>query len=381
MKKSKILLLVLLLVLFPFVFRVVDSIRKEGQIPIVSGNNNRPAIASNSLLAQSEAAASNRFEILSDQLTATGRIVRVMKNGVEKSAFIPPTMQISAEQLEATLFAEPKVPKPVKPTDVLESHLSFYGRVLDNMSNGIAGASVETMTLVMVPGKNAEQKKNHLLSASDGSFSVEEDWGQQLTIKVKKNGYIDAPFQVFHYGNNDTSSPKHIPNPADPVTFILHEKKTSESLFSFSMGQGLPHEGTPVRFDLTTGTIVATGGDLIVSINCPERYDNSKKTPWSLSVRVENGGLIQAHPVDQRIENMLEAPATAYENGFQVEYGPDTPEYKRQHDGLYYLTSRNGQIYAKLRITMNTYWDERGVPFGIRAVVNTNASRYLHLEP
>lgn len=381
MKRGKLLLSVLLLILFLFVFLVVNNVRQEGRFSNFSTKKNQETIVSTSKSAKSVATKSGQFEILSDQMTATGRVVRAMKNGVEKSAYIPPTMEISKEQLEATLFAEPKIPKRVKPTDVLESHLSFYGRVLDQISNAIVGASIETTTLVMFPGKNAEQKKDQFLSASDGSFSVEEDWGQQLTIKVKKNGYIDAPYQVFRYGNNAPSSPKHIPDSINPVIFVLHEKQSSESLFSFTTGQGLPHEGTPVRFDLTTGKIVATGGDLIVSINCPDPYDNSKKSPWSLSVMVENGGLIETHPVDGRIENMFKAPATGYENGFEVKYGPDTPEYKRQHDSLYYLTSRYGQVYAKLRITMNTYWDERGVPFGIRAVVNTNGSRYLHTEP
>jgi hypothetical protein len=64
-----------------------------------------------------------------------------------------------------------------------------------------------------------------------------------------------------------------------------------------------------------------------------------------------------------------------------VEHGPNLPNYWRQHESLFYLRSRSGQVYAKVRFDMNTRWGERGVPIIIAASVNTNGSRYLHTEP
>ena len=47
---------------------------------------------------------------------------------------------------------------------------------------------------------------------------------------------------------------------------------------------------------------------------------------------------------------------------------------------MYYVRSRGGQVYAKMFFRMNTVWDERGVPFRIKAVVNTNALRNLQID-
>jgi hypothetical protein len=77
------------------------------------------------------------------------------------------------------------------------------------------------------------------------------------------------------------------------------------------------------------------------------------------------------------MEHLHEAPEVGYEPGFSVEYGPDTSTFSVQHSGWYYVRSRNGQIHAKMSFFMNTFWDERGVPFRVEAVVNTNASRNL----
>ena len=84
-----------------------------------------------------------------------------------------------------------------------------------------------------------------------------------------------------------------------------------------------------------------------------------------------------APPDSVRLEYLHEAPDGDYTPAIGVEYGPDSMPYVRQFDGLFYIKSRNGRVYAKLRFDMNTFWDERGIPFGISAIVNTNASRNL----
>jgi hypothetical protein len=122
---------------------------------------------------------------------------------------------------------------------------------------------------------------------------------------------------------------------------------------------------------------VPQGGDLVVSIWCPEPYTNLRQFPWRLTVEAVDGGLVEVEGAELRMEHLHKAPVAGYQSGFQVEYGPNSAEYRRQHDGWYFVRSRSGQVHAKLRFEMRTFWDERGVPFGIRAVVNTNGSRNL----
>ena len=136
------------------------------------------------------------------------------------------------------------------------------------------------------------------------------------------------------------------------------------------------NSGDPVHLDLSTGQIVKSGGDLIVSIYCPQPYTEIKRFPWKLTIEVVAGGLIQVGE-EQSLQYMLEAPADGYQAGVVAEYGPSIEPWQVQYTGTYYLTSRNGRFFGKLALRMNTRWDERGVPFNIHSLVNTNASRNL----
>ena len=322
------------------------------------------------------------FTIISTEMTPTGQIVYATKSGIEKRAFIPRGMSVPENVLEATLFGQPTIPnQPHRPSDVLNSNLVFYGLVVDENSNIVTGAKIDTSVLVMAPGKDAHPLISSLASGANGRFSIEIPWGQQIMVKVTKTNYVGTPWQTFRYGNIGGLEPKYYPDENNPTIFALHTKPNSETntapLFSFNNVFGLPHDGSPVRIDLTKGQIVKDGGDLIVSITCQEPYTNLKQFPWEISVSVVGGGLIEEHPIDGQIGNMQEAPSNGYSEGFDLKYDANSLDYHRQLDGLYYIASRNGQIYAKVRINMTTHWDDRGVPFGIEAYVNTSGSRNL----
>lgn len=321
------------------------------------------------------------FKIISDENTSTGRVVRVTKNGVEKQALIPFGMNIHEKDIAATLFAEPYVPKqPSSATEVLNRDLFFYGLVVDEKSNSISGACVESKVMVVQPGHNAVTRDIYVLSDNDGRFAIEMPWGQQIQVMVKdRPNFTDAPWQMFRYGNIGGLEPKHAPDRNNPVVFTLYSKTNAQVLFAFNKVFRLPHDGTPVRIDLTTGIIVSEGGDLIVSTYCPEQYSNLINTPWKLSLKVVDGGLLESHPIGDRLENMRMAPSGEYISSYEVNYDASLPDsqYRRQADGLFYINSRNGLIYAKIRIFMTTFWDQRGVPFGVEAFVNTNGSPIL----
>lgn len=191
---------------------------------------------------------------------------------------------------------------------------------------------------------------------------------------AKKPEFIDTEPQWFQYGPVG-SRPKHVPNITSPVVFELHRAKAKESLLTFERQFRALNTGEPVRVDFTTGKVTKDGGDILVSIHCPEPFNSGVKYPWKLTVQAVGGGLIESKT--GRLELMHQAPAGNYAKSITVEYGPNSEKYDRQHDGYYYIQSRNGQIYTKMFFYMHTQWDERGVPFGIKAVVNTNASRNL----
>ncbi len=324
--------------------------------------------------------SSNHLRIISDITNSTGRVVTVEKDGRRAQVALQPGLIVSPEVLEALAFSEPHRPGRSDPNKILTHDLVFYGLAVDGESNVLSGVKVEANVLVVNPALSTMHKTFETISANDGRFSFNIPWGQQIVIQTGKTNYISPQVQSFQYGPVGSDS-LHQPDANDPVVFVLYKKKEAEQLFSFTRVYRAAVTGEPLRIDLTTGDVTASGGDLVVSLFCSEPYTNLKKFLWKASFAVVNGGLIENNVTPMRLEYLPEAPATGYQPGFQIEYGPDTPTYRLQHDGMYYVQSRNGRVYAKMKVFISAIWDERGVPFSISAVVNTNASRYLHTEP
>jgi len=321
-----------------------------------------------------------KFRVVADETTSTGRVVTVSKNGVEKRVTLPTGVLVSPEDLEALAFDTPQPTGPLpKPQISVNSHLYFYGLVVDERTNALAGALINASSQVYENG-TMQWHKLQLYSEADGRFTIDVPSGQALVLNVsKKPDYIDPPERRFKYGLVQEWE-KHTPNVAVPVLFVLHRKKPSEPLFAFQQNYRTPNTGEPSRVDLTTGKLVKEGGDLIISVNCPEPYSEIRHFPWRLSVEAVGGGLVEipSSPLNYvSLRDMHEAPETGYETGFRVEYKADSQPFRVQHEGMFYVASRNGQVHAKIYFRMNTSWDERGVPFRIEAMVNTNGSRNL----
>ncbi len=356
---------------------------KRDHLPPPDSKGSNTAATVNESHSQTKRPTSSRepFRIISEQVTATGSLFTVAKGGQRTNVFLPSTMRGTAELLEAIAFGQNEEPKSTqRPDDITNPHLYFYGLVVDERTNALVGANIEALVQTYDGKSLAWRETRQLISEADGRFTVDVPRGQSMILKVSKRpDYIDYPAQRFEYGFVHRSL-RHVPKALEPVTFILHKLKPFEPLFSFAQNYRTPNSGEPVRLDLAIGKLVKEGGDLIVSIHCPEPYTNLKPFPWRLSVMAENGGFveIQSSPAEPvRSEYLHEAPDAGYTPRFTKEYGPNATDFDRQFDGWFYVRSRNGQIYSKMYFRMNTFWDERGVPFRIEAVVNTNASRNL----
>jgi hypothetical protein len=316
------------------------------------------------------------FQILSESSTETDRVYVVSRNGQVRTSTVPAFVQFTPEQLEEFSFGTPEADGPPAPQGRvgLHRHLVFYGIALDGETNAVADAFVDT--IIQVSDERGQRAvTNRITSGADGRFTVEQPWGQLLMITVSKpTNYVAAPPQWFQYGPVG-GRPIHVPLPRDPVPFFLHKVQTPESLLEISRWWGIPNSGEPVRIDLITGQKVVSGGDLIVSIHCPEPFKAGDQIPWRLSVEVVGGGLVPA--TENRLEQLHRAPAGGYLPVLTVEHSRNDPDWDSQFEGLYFLSSRQGQIFAKLRTRMHVQWDERGVPFGIQGFLNTNGSRNL----
>lgn len=322
------------------------------------------------------------IRILSEELTTTGRVYQVIKDGLTNTVIVPAAWRLTPEQLE-TMVRQSDIEEPSgRPAiGARNQDLLFYGIALDEKNNAVARAAVEANVMVGRPNQALKREIFRTTGGDDGRFELRVEWGQQMQITVQAGtNYISPEPQWFQYGAVG-SQPIHRPDPLTPVTFRFQTRQPKEPLFEFTKGYRIPNDGTPVRVDLTTGELVPAGGDLVVTLHALEPYTNLKPFPWTVGMTVVEGGLQKTGGLGTRMEHLFEAPAGGYEPGFLIEYGPASESYRRQHDGWYFVSSRNGRIYAKLFFSCEPYWDERGIAFGLRAVVNTNASRYLHAGP
>jgi hypothetical protein len=390
---KKFILLAVLLCLVGMTFSIAifqRSTSKQEELRLQETNSAKadsvPQLPSNQrvgeLSSTPEKATSSSARIVNQWLTAEGKTVVVEKEGRRWTNLIPDTMlSLTDEQILelVNVLDAPPPPRSSPAPDTLNKRLLFYGLTLDDQTNLLPGVTVTGLVTVAQYGGEPRHLPVAALSDAGGRFEFDIADGQALMLAASKGpDYIPPPWQWFQYSPMGGNRPLHQPSPIEPVPFVLTRKLKVEPLFEVDRGWAAPNTGEPVRIDLTTGKTVATGGDLIVSIHCPEPYKAGDKIPWKLVLSATGGGLVPAQA--ERLDYMLQAPAGGYQE-FVIEYAKDADDWVSQFDGVFYLKARDSGLYAKLRFDMHTQWDERGVLFGVRALVNTNASRNLQMPP
>lgn len=358
----------------------------NSQIGAVMAANGSDLNSSTDRIQKDAKTQMNLGKIVSDTTTSSNRIVVAERDGVKRTAIIPPTLarSLTDEQILYGLFYTNPPPQPSNVR--LNEHLTFYGLTLDDQTNILPGVTISGGVGV-VDGKNPPSTVPiDTTSDANGRFQIDVDYGQHIWLSVSKGtNYISPPQQAFRYGETGYGSGEVIYNPNinNPVVFVLTKKKAPEPLVEHRRGFTAPNTGEPVRIDLITGQIVPTGGDLIVSITCPEPFQaGSPHVPWKLVLQATGGGFvtIRNEEADNTLKYQLEAPDSGYDD-IVVDHPSTDPQWSTQYGSLLYLKSRNGQLYGKLSFGMNILWDERGVPFGFHSFVNTNESHNLQDNP
>ncbi len=380
-----ILSAIILLALFALFYHRVQSAKlvnsEQGvESSSATGKNNfTPTNQDSKNLASTTASLG---KIITDTTTSSNRIVVAEKDGVQKTAIIPPTLAnaLTDDQILYSLFHTNAAPK--KSGTGLNQHLTFYGITIDDQTNILAGATINGSILVVDGQNQPQQVPVQATSNGGGRFQFDMDFGQLITLNVSKGtNYISPPQRWFRYGPVGYGPPESEamsnPNINTPVAFVLTKKSQPNQLTEFRKSFFAPNNGNPVQVDLTTGQIVSSGGDLIISITCLQPYSETTSSPWSLSVKVVDGGVLQVIDQNTRMEYLLEAPADGYTDGIGASYDQNSTPYRRQYEGWFYVKSRNGAVYAKMYFDMNTRWNEHGVPFEIWAMVNPNGSPNL----
>lgn len=224
--------------------------------------------------------------------------------------------------------------------------ISFYGKVVDEKGQPIAGVKVHYSAADQYFGDSSKYER---VSDSNGSFSIGGINGAGLFVSVAKDGYYgtDESGAGFGYG---VPSGRQPPSKENPAIFALRKKGTAEPLvYVSSRSYKVPRDGMPLEIDLKTGHQVSAGvGDIKI-----ERWANDQdkdangRFDWKCRISVPGGGLLEK--TDQFD---FEAPENDYQDSVEVNM-PKTLglNWKWSIDTQYFLKLRDG-VFARVAVTM-----------------------------
>lgn len=252
-----------------------------------------------------------------------------------------------------------------------QGHIEFYGKVVDENSNAIAGAKA-SFQWVEFPAREGNRATN-AESDADGLFSLRDQRGLSLDVSVSKEGYYASrrDNDTFVYGS--IGGGQFSPDPQHPVIFHLRKKSIGASLVPLKRNYRIPRDGTPVSIDLASGTNTpGENGNLV--IRC---WSNDKgirpgvKYDWRCVVTIPGGGLV---PIDE--EYPFLAPETGYKPTSEINMPANREGWTSDVDLKFYYRLANGR-YGRMTFSMIAGGQHFCM---IDSVLNPSGSRNLESE-
>ncbi|MGH7976413.1 MAG: hypothetical protein ACREC8_07100 [Limisphaerales bacterium] len=250
--------------------------------------------------------------------------------------------------------------------------IEFYGKVIDQDSNALAGAkirigvswwTVNPITLnTVLQGTNLER-----ISDLNGRFEFHGVTGDGFGVGITKDGY--------ELEQNKFSSGPTAGSYENPVIFKMWSTNIHEQLITGNKSFDIVPDGRVYFIDLTTDTINESGeGDLKVWIQYTNQVKDNQLHDWSAGIQVINGGLLE----EGLGSAMYEAPTDGYVPSFQQ--SGQIKGYQRGQitDRNFYLLLKNGQEYGQMSINLIAPFNNQ-TPGLVRLsyAINPSGSRIL----
>ena len=254
-----------------------------------------------------------------------------------------------------------------------QAPIDFYGKVVDEHTNPVAGASISFRW----DDYTAEDwtRSSTAISDEDGLFSLIGKHGSTLIVSVGKDGYYtphsgQGSFQ-FASGN-----PNFSPDSQNPIVFTLREKGEGVQLITtvFPAGIGqiaqLHHDGSPVELDLLRGAQVPAGtGQLQLQLWRDVSDRKAKVFDWKLQLSAPGGGLVGTDE-----EFAFQAPQNGYQPSIVIDMPATNQNWQSEVRTKYYIQLPNGD-YGRIDFYLLPY---NGV-FTVHSAINPTGSQ--NLEP
>jgi carboxypeptidase family protein len=233
--------------------------------------------------------------------------------------------------------------------------LNFYGKVVDQNNQPVAGANVHLQwNTIGVPGGTAYADTS---SDTNGLFSLTGQHGKNLEVSVKKDGYYSADrggsYLSFEYAN--PSDPGYYaPDANNPVLFHLRQKgMNAATLLHWKRDVALNGQNQKA-LDLKTGQ-TTQGQSPSLFIEVLENNSKPGSFAWSARVSVVGGGGLQL-ATDQFA---FLAPTSGYQPSVEVNMTtPKPPNWNAGQGGVFYVQTPEGYGRYTVSMDLGVHWIE-----------------------
>lgn len=278
-----------------------------------------------------------------------------------------------AANQKSSVAVDPRSPEGVK--QYIESQnapIVFYGKVIDQDSNALAGAKVKigirhwTMPDPAVLLAGSKEIYLEQTSDADGRFKFDGATGDGFGVGITKDGY---ELEQNKYGSGPKAG-----SVENPVIFKMWSTNIHERLIGGEKTFHIIPDGRPYFINLTGGTIAESGaGDLTVWVKRPARITQGQRYDWSCEVDITNGGLLSTSD-----SAMYLAPTEGYIPSFQFEQTIDSGWGDSTGPRRFYVMLNNGREYGRFTIELYAYYNAQ-IPGLIRLsyAINPSGSRIL----
>jgi len=253
--------------------------------------------------------------------------------------------------------------------------IEFYGRVIDQTSNALAGVSVKIMVVQLtMPNPTALDigERNipiEKATGADGRFEISGVEGASFDLQsISKEGYEAEPPKRGHAPTGGTFD--------QPIIFKMWNTNIHEQLIIGEKKFQIIPDGRPYFINLTTGTICKSGtGDLKVWIQYPSKVVRGRLYDWSSDVEVTSGGL---EAEDNLNASMYSAPMDGYTPSFQVQQQIKGGQHGLTGEKRFFVKLKNGQEYGRITINLYApYTDQISGLIHLSYAINPSGSRIL----
>ncbi len=304
--------------------------------------------------------------------TAPAKVEGLRLTGVSTSPVATPTEPSAAANRAAAIEAQSRAEQFQRALDAENGQTQdYYGKVVDQSGNTIAGATVTGNILLNVGLEGSTREPHTTTTDTDGLFQFVGLHGANLGVTVRKGGYeMEARGKGFKGPANGSK-----PTPADRAVFTLWKLSGAEPMAHTRFDSRVPYDGQQATFDLLAGKKSATGELHLTLTRTPIQVKRGvDRFDWKVRLELIGGGLIETADAYQYL-----ARETGYEPVLDYEQSKNDSQWTQRLIKTFYMLTAKGQ-YGRVLIDLKIDAERCDTGISVETWLNPTGSRNLEFD-